>query len=212
MHRQCFWWADIILQMNPYWKLSVKGLEHIDQNQAYVIIANHQSLADTIVLYETKMQFKWVAKKSLFNIPFIGWCMQLCKYIMLKRDDLNSIKESIQEASQWLRDGISVLYFPEGTRSEDGRLGLFKNGPFKLAIREQKPILPITISGTKNAIPKGSWVFTRHVFGMLSVLPPMSTEGLTEGDSARLREHVHEILEKELKASEASSQIDSQVA
>src|SRR3989338_8900720 len=93
VHAQTFWWASGIVYFNPFWKLSVSGHEHIDKKTAYVIVANHQSLADIIVLYETRMQFKWVAKQSLFNIPFIGWCLSLCKHIKLERGNLGSIKK-----------------------------------------------------------------------------------------------------------------------
>ena len=90
-HAQCFWWSDLLIALNPYWKMKISGLEHIDRKKTYVIIANHQSMADIVVLYQTRMQFKWVAKASLFKVPFIGWCLSLIKHIKLTRGDFASI-------------------------------------------------------------------------------------------------------------------------
>ncbi len=127
-HAQCFWWSDAVIGLNPFWNVKVKGLENIDHHKTYVIIANHQSMADIVVLYQTKMQFKWVAKASLFKVPFIGWCLSLIKHIKLVRGDFSSIKEIYHQASIWLQKDMSVLFFPEGTRSSTGQMGEFQNG------------------------------------------------------------------------------------
>ena len=189
-HAQCFWWSDAVIGLNPFWQVKTKGLENIDNKKTYVIIANHQSLADIVVLYQIKQQFKWVAKASLFKVPFIGWCLGLIKHIRLTRGDFASIKQIYQEASQWLRKDMSVLFFPEGTRSLNEQMGQFQNGAFKLAIKEKKPILPICIKGTQEAIPKGSWIFSGGVAAMVTVLPVVETEGFNPGDFAKLRDEV----------------------
>jgi len=189
-HTQCFWWSSCVLKMNPFWKLSVKGLENIDRNKTYVIIANHQSMADIAVLYKTHMQFKWVAKDSLFKVPFIGWCLSLTKHISLERGEFASIKKVYREAAQWLRKDMSVLFFPEGTRSDTDKMNVFQNGAFKLAIKEKKPVLPIRISGTRDAISKGSWVFKTKVSTTITVLPAIDTSSLNPGDFASLRNAV----------------------
>jgi 1-acyl-sn-glycerol-3-phosphate acyltransferase len=189
-HAQCFWWSDALIGLNPFWQVKTKGLENIDNKKTYVIIANHQSLADIIVLYQIRQQFKWVAKASLFKVPFIGWCLGLIKHIRLTRGDFASIKQIYQEASQWLRKDMSVLFFPEGTRSLNKQMGQFQNGAFKLAIKEKKPILPICIKGTQEAIPKGSWIFSGRVAAVVTVLPAIETEGFNPGDFAKLRDQV----------------------
>lgn len=193
-HAQCFWWSNAIIRMNPYWKLKVKGLEHIDDKEAYVIVANHQSMADIIVLYKTHMQFKWVAKKSLFKVPFIGWCLSLTKHIRLSRGDFGSIRRVYREASAWLRKGISVFFFPEGTRGTTDKISAFQNGAFKLAIKEKKQVLPISLKWTRNAIPKGSWLFDTDAFCEMTVLPPVKTAGLRPDDFASLRDAVRRLL------------------
>ena len=189
-HRQCFWWSDLLIGLNPFWDLKVSGLEHIDHKKTYVIIANHQSLADIVVLYQIKMQFKWVAKASLFKVPFIGWCLSLIKHIKLTRGDFSSIKEIYHAASFWLRQGMSVLFFPEGTRSSTDQMGEFQNGAFKLAIKEQKPILPVCLTGTQAAIPKGSWIFKSKVAAKVMVLEPVPTAGYAPGDFLLLKDTV----------------------
>ena len=191
-HAQCFWWSDLLIALNPYWKVKISGLENIDPQKTYVIIANHQSLADIVVLYQTKMQFKWVAKASLFKVPFIGWCLSLIKHIKLKRGDFSSIKEIYHEARRWLQKDVSVLFFPEGTRSSSNEMGEFQNGAFKLAIKEKKPILPICLINTHEVIPKGSWIFKGKVLAKLMVLPAVETAGFGSGDFVLLRDTVRD--------------------
>ena len=194
-HRQCFWWSSAVIGFNPYWHLQLSGLENIDRHKTYIVVANHQSLADIVVMYKTRMQFKWVAKENLFKVPFIGWCLSLTKHIKLSRGNFGSIKKIYREAAYWLRNGMSVVFFPEGTRSATGKISEFQNGAFKLAIREGKPILPIAISGTKEAIPKGSWLFKTKVHGALTVLKPIDTERLKSADFGFLKDTVHKKLE-----------------
>jgi 1-acyl-sn-glycerol-3-phosphate acyltransferase len=195
-HMQCFWWSDAVIALNPYWKIEISGLENIDKKRTYIIIANHQSLADIALAYQIKMQFKWVAKESLFKVPFVGWSMALAKHIKLQRGNLSSIKKVYREASHWLRSGISILFFPEGTRSETTEMGDFRNGAFKLAIKERIPILPILFEGTGTAIPKGSWIFTTKTSAKLKILPPIETTDYQPDDFVKLKELARSVLEK----------------
>lgn len=198
LHRQCFWWSSAVIGLNPYWKVKVHGLEHIDPKRTYVIVANHQSLADIVVLYQIRAQFKWVAKESLFRIPFLGWCLGLCKHISLKRKDHGSVRDVYREAIAYIRSGMSVLFFPEGTRSETDEMNLFQSGAFKLAISEKVPILPIAISGTRDAIPKGDWVMKSTVFCNLTVLEPIETASLQHSDFLKLSGEVRSRIAKRL--------------
>lgn len=198
MHSQCFWWASAIIGFNPYWHIEVNGLENIDKYKTYVVVANHQSFGDIVIVYKTRMQFKWVAKESLFKIPFIGWCLSLTKHIKLSRGNFGSIKKVYRDAAYWLQNSMSVLFFPEGTRSETGSINKFQNGAFKLAILEKKPILPILISGTKDAIPKGSWLFKTKVYGELTILPPIETADFNLSDFVKLKDTVHKKMEEKI--------------
>ena len=136
-----------------------------------------------------------ITKESLFQVPFIGWCLSLTKHIRLSRGKFGSIKQVYREAAYWLRNGMSVVFFPEGGRSKTGKIGKFQNGAFKLAIREKKPILPIVINGTREAIPKGSWFFRTNVKAKLTILPPVETEDFQPGDFVSLKDTVHARLE-----------------
>lgn len=195
-HAQCFWWARSLVALNPYWGIAVSGLENIDKKRTYVLVANHQSLADIIIVYLTGIQFKWVAKESLFKVPFVGWCLSLARHIKLERGDFGSIKKVYRAAAQWLRSGMSVLFFPEGTRSNTGEMKDFQNGAFKLAIKEHVPILPISIKGTGNAIPKGTWLFQTKTPAIITVLPPIESSGFTPAEFAKLRDAARAALEK----------------
>ena len=193
-HAQGFWWADAIVASNPFWNITIRGLEHINPRKAYVVVSNHQSFADIVMLYKTHMQFKWVAKESLFRVPVFGWCMSGMKYIRLSRGELGSIKKTYREAAQWLRKGVSVLFFPEGTRSATEDMSAFKNGAFKLAIKEKKPILPVRIDGGREVIPRGSWIFKARASCRLTVLPEIDTSSFAPKDFVTLRDKVRESL------------------
>lgn len=194
-HAQCFWWAKALISFNPFWNITISGLENIDKNKTYVVVANHQSLADIIVLYKTRMQFKWVAKESLFKVPFIGWCLSLTKHIKLTRGSFGSIKKVYRQAAFWLKQDMSVVFFPEGTRSQTGKIGEFQSGAFKLAIAQKKPILPIVINGTSEALPRGTWIFKTRIKGTVTVLPPIKTDNLESGDFAALKKDVYNQIE-----------------
>ena len=190
IHAQCFWWSDTLIALNPFWKLKVEGLENIDHSKAYVVAANHQSFADIIIIYQTHMYFKWVAKKELLKVPFIGGLLWVNDHVLISRDEHGSIKKVYRKAAELLRSGVSMLFFPEGTRSDTDDMGEFKNGAFKLAIKEGKPILPVYIGGTREAIPKGGRIFKTKVSGRIVVLPPIDVSGYKTADFARLRDLV----------------------
>lgn len=194
-HAQCYWWSDILVNLNPEWKIEVSGLENIDKKKTYVIVANHQSMADIIMLYQLKAQFKWVAKESLFKVPFLGWCMSLARHIKLERGNLASIKKVYREAADWLRQDMSVLFFPEGTRSETDKMNEFQNGAFKLAIREKKPVLPVLIRGTRGVLPKHSREFAHDIHCIVKVLPSIDTFNLGPGDFEILKDRTRAKME-----------------
>ena len=186
---QFIWWSNALIGMSKRWELKVTGLENIDKNKVYVIVANHESIADIFVMYKTGIQFKWVSKEDLFRIPFLGWSGTLAKYIELERGDFSSIKKVYRTAAQWIRDGVSVAFFPEGTRSRTGEMGEFQNGAFKLAIKEKVPVLPIAIVGTRDVIPSGGrQISAKKVNPSFNILPPIDTAGLSMGDFDKLRD------------------------
>jgi 1-acyl-sn-glycerol-3-phosphate acyltransferase len=199
-HALCFWWSDAVIAANPYWNVVVHGLEHIEHDRPYVIVANHQSFADIVLLFQTRMQFKWIAKDSLFRVPFLGWCMSLARHIRLRRARLSSIRTAYQEASAWIDKGVSVMFFPEGTRSASGEMQDFRAGPFKLALKKNVAILPMAIHGTARAMPKGAWRFNPGSTVGLTVLPAIKPEDVQSLSPDSLKKTAWERIYKALHA------------
>ena len=170
-------WACSIMAVNPVWRLKVEGRENIEPGRNYVLVANHQSLLDIlVVLAGLPLHFKFMAKAELFSIPFIGWHMKLAGYIPLDRSSRESGRKAVFAAREWLRKGVSVLFFPEGTRSPDGQLHPFKMGAFKVAQEEKVPILPIVIDGTGEAVPKKSWSLKKKTNFFLLIGRPIRVD------------------------------------
>ena len=182
-----------IPSVNPAWHLDVGGYGVDGVRHPYVVVSNHQSLADIPVISKLPWEMKWVAKKELFGLPVLGWLMKLAGDIAVDRTDPNSRSSVLLRARRVLDHGCSVMFFPEGTRSKDGRIKRFHDGAFRLAIRAGVPVLPLAIDGTMNAIPKHGWQFGRADV-RLDVLPPIPTEGMTEDDVPALRDRVRQAI------------------
>ncbi len=158
----CFW-GSLYTWANPAWPVRISGREKIRRDEAYVMVANHQSLLDILVLFRLFVHYKWVSKIENFRIPLIGWNMRLNRYIQLRRGDRSSVVKMLALCRETLAAGSSVMIFPEGTRSPDGRLRSFKPGAFVLAKATGRPILPIVVDGTASALPKRGFVLQgRH--------------------------------------------------
>jgi 1-acyl-sn-glycerol-3-phosphate acyltransferase len=140
-------------------RLKVKGLERLDSNRPYIFMANHQSNIDIPVLIQAlpSFQLRWVAKKELLYVPFFGLALWASKHILVERASLSTTISSLRKAKEKIAAGISVVVFPEGTRSTHGRLLPFKRGGFVLALQSRIPIVPVTINGTQAVLPKGDW-------------------------------------------------------
>jgi 1-acyl-sn-glycerol-3-phosphate acyltransferase len=159
LHMFTSFWACLYLWAMPAWTLTAAGREKIRKDATYVVVSNHQSALDILVAFRLFFPFKWVSKVEMFRVPFIGWNMYLNGYIRLRRGEKESGQQALADGKKALAKGCSVFFFPEGTRSETGRLKLFKPGAFILAHRMKVPILAIAINGTKAALPKASLNF-----------------------------------------------------
>lgn len=162
-HRFTSFWGSLYTWANPLWRVRVEGRERIRPGAARVMISNHQSFLDILVLFRLFTHFKWVSKAEMFRLPCIGWNMYLNDYVRLVRGDADSIARMMAACERHLAAGSSVMIFPEGTRSVDGRLKRLKHGAFTLAQRAGVGILPVVIEGTANVLPKHGFVLRgRH--------------------------------------------------
>jgi 1-acyl-sn-glycerol-3-phosphate acyltransferase len=168
----CFW-ATFFVYVNPRWSLTVTGRERVPWRGGAVLVANHSSLIDILVLSALYRPYKWVSKASNFRIPFIGWGMTLNGYVPLVRGDRASVVAMFEHCARLIRAGSAVMLFPEGTRSRDGRLQAFKDGAFELAVEHGVPLIPVAVHGTGSALAKGSLVLREHVQAKVEVLEPL---------------------------------------
>ncbi|WP_242393968.1 lysophospholipid acyltransferase family protein [Anaeromyxobacter oryzisoli] len=179
----------LIAKTFPPWRLRVEG--RWPGKGPYVVVANHQSMLDILLLSHIPKEMKWVAKEELFRTPWVGWMLRMTGDIAVRRGDPESGGEALAKAKAYLSRGMSVMMFPEGTRSTKGTMLPFKSGAFRLAIDAGVPVLPIAVSGTAHGLPKGGpWV--RPCRGTARILEPVALEGARPEDTAKLRDAVRE--------------------
>ena len=171
-------WARGILFVSRI-KVTVNGLANIDPAQSYVYMSNHQSNFDIPVLLAClPVQFRWLAKAELFKIPIFGRAMRGAGYVKIDRFNQEAAFESLSEAAEKMKNGVSVMIFPEGTRSRDGNIRPFKKGGFVMAMDAGVPIVPIVLKGTWTIMDKSSLrINTGQV--SLNIEPPIATTGYT---------------------------------
>ncbi len=172
----------------PLWKFRTEGSAPADiDHKAYVVVSNHESNADPFLLSWLPWDMRWVGKEELFKMPVLGWAFKFSGDIPLRRGDGESVRATMDACRESLANGISIMMFPEGTRSKTGELLPFKDGAFRLAIETGVPVLPLAISGTKNCLQKGS-AKLGNADAFVRVLAPIPTTGMTMDDVPTLRE------------------------
>jgi 1-acyl-sn-glycerol-3-phosphate acyltransferase len=185
-------------RVNPFWTIEISGVMPENPRRPYVVICNHQSLADIPVVSLFPWEMKWVGKAELWRIPIIGWMMRLAGDIPVKRGDARDGAHALVKARDYLRKKCSVIFFPEGTRSKDGRVRKFNEGAFGLAIREQVPILVLALDGTLEALPRNSWKFSGTGLMRAAVVGEIETTGYDRGDAGRLAADVRGMILEQL--------------
>jgi 1-acyl-sn-glycerol-3-phosphate acyltransferase len=149
-------WAKMLGWLTPL-RVVVEGGENAQREKSYVVVSNHQSMFDILVIYGwLKLDLKWVMKKELRKIPGIGIGCEKVGHIFVDRQNPKDASRAIREALAKLGQGIGILFFPEGTRSNDGHLLPFKKGAFRLSVEQRLPILPVTLVGTREIMPARS--------------------------------------------------------
>jgi 1-acyl-sn-glycerol-3-phosphate acyltransferase len=193
VHRIAILWARILLWLSSV-KTEVVGRENILRGRSQIFMANHQSGFDIlIVLAHIDTYFAWIAKKELFSIPVFGDAMRKGGYIPIDRKNFVRAMRSISDAAQIIRDGKSVMTFPEGTRSMDNQIHPFKKGVFHLALKAGVPIVPVTIIGSGDIMPKKS--FRVHPGKIIMVIDkPIDVTGYSEETIDELLNRVYEVV------------------
>ena len=182
-----------VAALNPLWKFSCAGTMPADPRRPYVVVSNHESFADILLISHLPWEMKWLSKAELFRIPVMGWLMHLAGDVPIKRGFGPSAVEAMARCREILAHRVSVMIFPEGTRSRTSELLPFKDGAFRLAIDAGVPILPVAVHGTANALPKHDWRFGRST-AVVEVLEPVETAGLSVDDVEDLKERVRRMI------------------
>jgi 1-acyl-sn-glycerol-3-phosphate acyltransferase len=191
----CFW-GHLYFHVNPFWRTRIEGRHKLPWRGAAVLVANHQSLGDILMLFGLYRPFKWVSKASVFKTPFLGWNMALNRYVGLVRGNRESIVRMMEDCERWLGRGVPVLMFPEGTRSPDGEVQPFKDGAFRLALSRGCPVIPIVVTGTADTLPKHGLLVSVRADCVVRVLDPVYPDRFGS-DHAALREHVRALIIEE---------------
>ena len=186
-------WAKCILVASGI-KVTVKGHSNIDSAGSYIYMSNHLSNFDIpVLLAYLPVQFRWLAKAELFKIPLFGYAMQRAGYISIDRSNFRSAVQSLKRAAKNIRDGVSVLIFPEGTRSQDFNIQPFKKGGFVLAVDSGVPIIPVIIHGTWPIMPKKR-ILVKPGNVVLEIAKPIKSSDYTRKTKEDLMEKVRNVL------------------
>jgi 1-acyl-sn-glycerol-3-phosphate acyltransferase len=196
--------APAAVRLNPFWDFRVVDDVHPDPRRPYVFVANHQSNADAFLVAMVPWEMKWLSKKSMFDIPLLGWMMRVAGDVEVDRGNKESARQAMAEMRERLDRKLSVIIFPQGTRSPDGTVGPFREGAFRLAIEKGVDVVPLAVAGTAESLPKGSLAFKKTT-ATVTVLPPVSTKGMTVEDAPALAEKVREEIARSIRRPIGSS-------
>ncbi len=184
----------IISHILPIWKIKTESRNKAIKGSTYVIISNHQSVLDILLINCLRYRFKWVSKIEINNLPVLGWYLKMADYLTVDRGDKESKEKMLAEAYDCLKKKISIMLFPEGTRSNDGQIGFFKRGAFQLALSARIPILPVLIEGSGNVLPKHGLIFGGFHKIQIRVLDPVLPENFLTNDCEELAMHFQQMM------------------
>ena len=198
-HRCARAWARLILATTGV-RTSARGVERVDRGVSYVFVSNHQSIYDVPVLFAAlPLQLRIIAKASLGRFPVLGWHLRWTGHLLVDRARAGA--GALKQVARMMRRGHSLIVFPEGTRSADGRVGRFRRGLFLLAIDAGLPVVPVAVAGTRRVMCKGR-LTTRPGDVTLVVHPPVPTDGLSRADAGALAERVRGLVAASVAAAE----------
>jgi len=192
-------WGSLYTWANPWWKVSIRNREKLKKGKTYIIISNHQSLLDIVVLFRLLAYFRWISKTEIFKIPVVGWIMHMNNYIKLKRGDQKSILRMMETSRKAVSSGISVLIFPEGTRSVNGELQQFKDGAFILAVDTKTGILPLVISEDSGAMGRAGIFMKEKLSIKVRILDEIPYSGFKNSGAGEAKKRVYSVMNTELR-------------
>ncbi len=181
------------------WRFETEGEPPEGPRRPYVVVSNHESYADIFLMSHFPWEMKWLSKHTIFQIPVMGWMMRMALDVPVRRGQRESAVAALNECRDRLARRVSVMIFPEGTRSRTEDLLPFKDGAFHLAIQARVPILPVALAGTRDCMAKGSFAF-RRAHARARVLAPIATDGLTLADVPTLRERTRATIDAARRA------------
>jgi 1-acyl-sn-glycerol-3-phosphate acyltransferase len=182
-------WARISLRLARL-EVTVAGLERLDLGRPYVFMPNHSSFLDILLVFAfVPHNFRSIVKEEFFSIPLLGLTVKSSGQIPLDRKSPRKGLQTIKQAAELLRRGVSIVVFPEGTRSPDGRIHEFKTTLFVLPIRARTPVVPVLIEGTFQALRRGSLLLKRNPV-KVTFLDPVSADCFSDKDRALYAEKV----------------------
>lgn len=179
------WWGKLIIWITLS-RFQLIGAEHIEKKQSYIIVCNHQSIYDMLAVYGyLPVEFKWVMKKELLKMPFVGASCKAMGHVFVDRSNSEEAKKSLINAKDKISDGVSAFFFPEGTRSSDGQLINFKKGAFRMAKELNLPILPISIKGANKIMAANSLIICPNKITM-TIHSPITVDVVNDSTTTEL--------------------------
>jgi 1-acyl-sn-glycerol-3-phosphate acyltransferase len=198
IHRILIYQSSALTRLIPIWKTDITGIEKASDIATYVIFSNHQSILDILMINCLRLRFKWISKIENSRVPFLGWYLKMARYITVDRSDDESKAVMLEKSLQCLKNGTSIMIFPEGTRSLDSEVGFFKRGAFQLAIQAGVPLLPVIIDGTGGILPKHGLIFSGGHKITVRVLDPVQPSSFGTDDPEILAMKMHSLIASNL--------------
>lgn len=196
-------WTAVYFGMVPSWRRHVTGMDNVGKNETYVVVVNHKSMLDIPLMYVLPFNFKWVSKREVYKWPLFGWVLWMHGDIAIERGGVKSLRKLVDDGKRYLARGISVVIFPEGTRSKTDGLGRFHEGAFMLAKQAGVAVLPCVTVGTGTAF--NGWRFNFQNKFRVHILPPVSAERVLASDAKELMAVVREMMDAEYEKMKAIS-------
>jgi 1-acyl-sn-glycerol-3-phosphate acyltransferase len=193
IHYYSYFWGLQYIWIAPWWHIRVSGMENIKPGKKYIILSNHQSLLDICLLYKVAIPFKWISKKEVVRMPFVGWALWLHRDVLISRDRAG-LKKMLREAQDYLNRNVSIILFPEGTRCKDGQIHDFKEGGFLLAKTTKTAILPVVIDGTFDVVQKNNWRLQRKQTFRINILPEIPGEEVAAAAAKEMMQRLHDLM------------------